>query len=282
MPRPILNDSFCPNADVRVPAAAWRPSTLGGRLRRARWQWLLVAALEISACDKKKPVLPSTAAAADGEGTADVDATGAPAPDVSTTVPQPAQPPLPNGIEVEGGKPLFTVDRITPDVPGVLRGGPAGATLHVWLASPGGKRSISYEPAPGAPAIELVAAAWVLSPVGAFDAAGAALFCWNRLTGPETAPGAMPHPTQGLPLVCRAVQGGKAGAELTVSADVASWLQDIALENGKLAVRYYRNQEGWLVGRNKPGDGLYSRTFDGQSLGPQVLLQSALPPDATP
>jgi hypothetical protein len=170
----------------------------------------------------------------------------------------PVHPTPPPEIHLEGDS-LFSLDVETSVIEARLQDGPQGARLTEELASNGGKRAILYRPSADGPQELVAEPGWHILPAGAVDEAGNLLVCWNRLTGPETAKGAMPHPSAGLALICRYRSGGKWGTEIVAGADVPSWLQTIRLDGDNLVVRYHRNPSGWLVNDVEEGDGIWER-----------------------
>lgn len=180
----------------------------------------------------------------------------------------PVQPTLPKGITVKGGKPLFSLDTSEPDVALPIHGGPPGVVLDARLASTGGQREIRLTDSYGR--AELVApSGWNILAVAAFQANGDLAVCWNLLTGPESAPGAMPHPSAGLALKCRLRQSGKYGKVIDVAPDTApAWLVDVTASSGSTyIVKYYRNKDGWLITPPSKGDGVFTRTLSSSGLG---------------
>jgi hypothetical protein len=179
----------------------------------------------------------------------------------------PVEPTRPAGFE-GGAGPIHEIDRETEEHDGVLLNAPEGARLWGRMSSPGGKRTLYFVPAAGAGQVTAYESAWVSPPAGRFVDDGRALLCWNELTGPESAPGAMPHPSTGLALVCRLWDGGALGEPLQGAADdEPSWLQTIDEHSSGWLVRYYRNPSGWLVGEPTEEDKLLQRVFDGSSFG---------------
>lgn len=186
----------------------------------------------------------------------------------------PVEPPPPPGITHEGGT-LFSMDTSVAEAEGALHGGPVGAALIARLASSSGMRRLVYRAGPGAPEQVLVRAGWNLPPVGRARADGGLLFCWNRLSGSSDAQAPMPHPSAGLRVECRYRDiSGNLGVVLDATVDaVPTWLLDLTPGDAdQIVLRLHRNQDGWLVGRPRPDDGIFTRTFDGQSLGAAVRV----------
>ncbi len=188
----------------------------------------------------------------------------------------PRQPALPEGLDT-GGAVFVSLDTTTSDLPAPLHGAPPGYLLIGHLSSPGGEREILLVPGVGATAVTVAPGGWNLFAVGAFAADGRGLLCWNILVGPESAPGAMPHPSTGLAITCRRWAVGVLGPVLNASGDAApSWLQDVvARSQGGFELAYYRDQSGWLFGTPEAGDGVYLRVDNGVSLTPPQLLEPA-------
>ena len=193
---------------------------------------------------------------------------------LSGTAPPPSQvaePEPPEGVSVPAGTRSFSLDTSVPNVPLEAHGLPTGVSLNARLASAGGQREIQLLDAAGR--VETVAAGdWNLPAVAAADARGRVLVCWNRLTGPEPAVGATPHPSAGLSLQCRLRVGGTYSDELGVgAAGVPCWLKDVTTTDAStFSIRYFKNKSGWLFGPAADGDGVFTRTFDGDTLSDPI------------
>lgn len=187
-------------------------------------------------------------------------------------VPVPVMAPPPAGIEVTG--PLFALDVATHEMASIVHGD-AGLELRGVLASPGGQRTLVLVREGQR---EIVAAAgWHLSPVAAVRG-GALLVCWNRLTGPASPSGGMPHPSHGLALICRQRDAAGWSAELDAAGDnVPRWLRDLDADATGVTLTYLRDAAGWLVRPDAPGDGLYQRRFEAGSFADERLVAPALP-----
>lgn len=176
----------------------------------------------------------------------------------------PTQPSPPPGLSHEGDT-LFSLDVAAREVGAETRGAPEGVALLGVLADQGGRRALVVRE--GDRAVEVAPPGWHLPPVGAWRGEEA-LICWNTLTGPESAPGAMPHPSGGLSLQCR--QGGRSlGPAVSFDAGGApAWLVDVQVEGDGWLVTAYHNAAGWLLGEVRDGDGLRARTFVDGAFGP--------------
>lgn len=178
--------------------------------------------------------------------------------------PTPADPPVeptPPAELAHEGETMFALDTTTEAIGGALVGAPTGASLELVLASAGGRRALVYRDGPDAD-LEIVAEGdWIFVGTGVANADGDVMFCWNHLSGPESARNAMPHPSGGVPVTCRLRDGERLRDAVVVASDAPSWLLSLVSEGQGWVARYHRNPSGWLVDSPGEGDGIYEARF---------------------
>ncbi len=149
------------------------------------------------------------------------------------------------------------------------------------LGAPNGKRSLVLVNKGEEKTIADIA--WILPPTGAVNASGQLLVCWNELTGPEDPQDSMPDPAKGVALLCR--YGNPASLGTAVTVDPSSYLRKIIVgDDGKIVLTYIRSQSGLLFGGTpQPGDGVYSRVYNGTELeAPTAVGTTTTTTDTTP
>lgn len=194
-----------------------------------------------------------------------------PAPVTETAVvAQPLEPPA--GLELEG--PFVRMDLGTREHLVPIRG--SRARIAGVLSDSAGRRSLQWLDERGEPT-SLAPTGWNLPPAAATGANGDSLACWSRLTGDDST--GMPHPAQGMELVCRLRSRGTLGPELRLAAGArAAWLQTVvALRDGGFRVVYHTD-DGWLVGPAGEGHGQWSQRVGTDGPEPPTLLRAVTDP----
>ena len=202
-----------------------------------------------------------------------------------TVVPAPSAAPegvakLPANLQLREEN-LFALDTLQEEFQLTLHG-TRSFRLVGRLADEEGRRTIVLEDHRGGGEEVVFTADWLLPAVGATNAAGNMLVCVNRLVGESSdlTEGAMPDPTEGVDLVCRARNAGKWENEVVLGKGGAGqWIHDVtATADGGFRVSYNDDKTGLLVDDPSEGDGMYRVPFnDGRFQTPEMAAKS-MPP----
>ncbi|GMV43907.1 MAG: hypothetical protein AMXMBFR64_56230 [Myxococcales bacterium] len=141
------------------------------------------------------------------------------------------------------------------------------------LADADGRRSLEWRTADG-DTLPVAPPAWNLPAVAAVNASGEGLVCWNRLTGRGDG---MPHPTEGVALLCRTRSGDTLGPEVALpSSSATAWLQAVvARPDGSFRVLAWHD-DGWLGGPVREGHGRWEHVVRDGALDSPRLIAAAM------